>query len=90
MDNAIEVRGLAKRFDDVQAVAGVDFDVREGELFGLLGPNGAGKTTTINGKGGRGSGLLLVSCPNPPPRLRALARPTYAAALSSSASSADE
>jgi len=44
----IEVRGLAKRFDDVQALAGVDFDVREGELFGFLGPNGAGKTTTIN------------------------------------------
>ncbi len=44
----IEVRGLAKQFDDVQAVAGVDFDVAEGELFGFLGPNGAGKTTTIN------------------------------------------
>ena len=45
---AIEVRGLAKRFGDVQAVAGIDFDVREGELFGFLGPNGAGKSTTIN------------------------------------------
>jgi ABC-2 type transport system ATP-binding protein len=44
----IEVRGLAKRFGEVQAVAGVDFEVREGELFGFLGPNGAGKTTTIN------------------------------------------
>jgi len=44
----IEVRGLAKRFGDVVAVAGVDFDVRDGELFGFLGPNGAGKTTTIN------------------------------------------
>jgi ABC-2 type transport system ATP-binding protein len=44
----IEARGLVKRFGDVQAVAGVDFDVREGELFGFLGPNGAGKTTTIN------------------------------------------
>ena len=44
----IEVRGLAKRYGEVQAVAGVDFDVREGELFGFLGPNGAGKTTTIN------------------------------------------
>jgi len=45
---AIEVRGLAKRFDGVQAVAGVDFEVLRGELFGFLGPNGAGKTTTIN------------------------------------------
>jgi ABC-2 type transport system ATP-binding protein len=44
----IHVRELAKRFDGVQAVAGVDFDVVEGEVFGLLGPNGAGKTTTIN------------------------------------------
>ena len=45
---AIDVRGLAKRFGDVQAVAEVGFSVREGELFGFLGPNGAGKTTTIN------------------------------------------
>ncbi len=45
---AIEVRGLVKRFGDVEAVAGIDFDVREGELFGFLGPNGAGKSTTIN------------------------------------------
>jgi len=44
----IDVRGLTKRFDDVQAVAGVDFSVAEGEIFGFLGPNGAGKTTTIN------------------------------------------
>jgi len=47
-DTAIEVTGLAKRFGDVQAVAGVDFQVHAGELFGFLGPNGAGKTTTIN------------------------------------------
>jgi ABC-2 type transport system ATP-binding protein len=45
---AIEARSLAKRFGDVEAVAGIDFDVREGELFGFLGPNGAGKSTTIN------------------------------------------
>ncbi len=45
---AIEVRGMAKRFGDVEAVAGIDFDVRDGELFGFLGPNGAGKSTTIN------------------------------------------
>ncbi len=45
---AIEVRSLAKRFGEVQAVAGIEFDVWKGELFGFLGPNGAGKTTTIN------------------------------------------
>ncbi len=45
---AIRVHGLTKRFGTVQAVAGVDFEVKPGELFGFLGPNGAGKTTTIN------------------------------------------
>ena len=36
-----------RRALDVEAVKGISFEVREGELFGLLGPNGAGKTTTI-------------------------------------------
>jgi ABC-2 type transport system ATP-binding protein len=44
---AIEARGLTKRFGDFVAVAGIDYDVRHGEIFGLLGPNGSGKTTTI-------------------------------------------
>ena len=43
----IRVRGLTKRYGDVQAVAGIDFDVAKGEIFGLLGPNGAGKTTSV-------------------------------------------
>ena len=43
----VRVRGLTKRYGDVQAVAGIDFDVARGEVFGLLGPNGAGKTTTV-------------------------------------------
>jgi ABC-2 type transport system ATP-binding protein len=43
----IEARGLAKRYGETQAVAGVDLAVRPGEIFGFLGPNGAGKTTTI-------------------------------------------
>jgi ABC-type molybdenum transport system ATPase subunit/photorepair protein PhrA len=41
----IEVRGLRKSYDGVEAVAGIDLTVREGEIF--LGPNGAGKTTTV-------------------------------------------
>ena len=45
--NAVEVRSLTKSYGDLQAVAGVDFDVRAGETFGFLGPNGAGKSTTI-------------------------------------------
>jgi ABC-2 type transport system ATP-binding protein len=45
---AIVVRGLAKRYDQVNAVRGVDFEVASGEVFGFLGPNGAGKTTTIS------------------------------------------
>ncbi|HET6443620.1 MAG TPA: ATP-binding cassette domain-containing protein [candidate division Zixibacteria bacterium] len=44
---SVEVRNLAKRFGDIQAVADVSFGVEPGEIFGLLGPNGAGKTTTI-------------------------------------------
>jgi ABC-2 type transport system ATP-binding protein len=47
MSHAIEVRGLRKRYGDLEAVRGVDFSVPRGEVFGLLGPNGAGKTTTV-------------------------------------------
>jgi ABC-2 type transport system ATP-binding protein len=46
-DLAITVRGLRKSYGDIAAVAGVDLDVRRGEVFALLGPNGAGKTTTV-------------------------------------------
>ncbi|MFC7229607.1 ABC transporter ATP-binding protein [Salinirubellus salinus] len=46
--NAIELRGLTKRFGDVTALDDVTLDVREGEIFGFLGPNGAGKSTTID------------------------------------------
>ena len=43
----IRARGLTKAFGARTAVAGIDFDVRDGEFFGFLGPNGAGKTTTM-------------------------------------------
>jgi ABC-2 type transport system ATP-binding protein len=46
--NAVEVTDVARCFGTVQALAGVDLTVSEGEFFGLLGPNGAGKTTLIS------------------------------------------
>lgn len=45
MTNAVEIRGLGKRFDKVLALDDVSFAVDDGELFGLVGPDGAGKTT---------------------------------------------
>jgi ABC-2 type transport system ATP-binding protein len=47
MSSAIVARDLRKSYRGVEALRGVDLEVREGEVFGLLGPNGAGKTTTI-------------------------------------------
>ena len=46
-DLMIDVCELRRTFKDAEAVAGISFSVRRGEIFGLLGPNGAGKTTTI-------------------------------------------
>jgi ABC-2 type transport system ATP-binding protein len=43
----ISVSGLHKKYGNVEAVRGIDFEVNSGEVFGLLGPNGAGKTTTV-------------------------------------------
>ncbi|HUB74541.1 MAG TPA: ATP-binding cassette domain-containing protein [Solirubrobacteraceae bacterium] len=45
---AVAVRGLTKRYGELEAVRGIDFEVAAGEIFGFLGPNGAGKSTTIN------------------------------------------
>ncbi len=59
----IRARGLTKVFGARSAVAGIDFDVRDGEFFGFLGPNGAGKTTTmrmIAGVSPRTSGTLEI------------------------------
>jgi linearmycin/streptolysin S transport system ATP-binding protein len=44
----LEADNLVKKYGETAAVAGISFDVEEGEVFGLLGPNGAGKTTTIS------------------------------------------
>jgi lipooligosaccharide transport system ATP-binding protein len=52
----VHARGLVKRFGEITAVDGVDFDVRRGEAFGFLGPNGAGKTSTMR----------MVGCVSPP------------------------
>src|SRR6202521_4943695 len=55
-DSVISVQALQKRYDKVEAVKGIDFQVREGEVFGLLGPNGAGKTSTVEILEGLGPG----------------------------------
>ncbi|WP_432707832.1 ABC transporter ATP-binding protein [Nocardioides kribbensis] len=46
-DSMIWAQGLRKGFGDVEAVRGIDVDVRRGEAFGFLGPNGAGKSSTM-------------------------------------------
>jgi lipooligosaccharide transport system ATP-binding protein len=52
----VHARGLVKRFGELFAVDGVDFDVERGEAFGFLGPNGAGKTSTMR----------MIGCVSPP------------------------
>jgi ABC-2 type transport system ATP-binding protein len=47
MQTIISVRDLKKKYGDFEAVKGISFEVKEGEIFGLLGPNGAGKSTTL-------------------------------------------
>jgi lipooligosaccharide transport system ATP-binding protein len=52
----VHARSLVKRFGSLVAVDGIDFDVRQGEVFGFLGPNGAGKTSTMR----------MIGCVSPP------------------------
>ena len=47
MMDALVVKDVRKTFGEVEAVKGISFTVKEGEIFGLIGPNGAGKTTTL-------------------------------------------
>ena len=54
-DALIHARGLTKRFGELTAVDGIDFDVAPGESFGFLGPNGAGKT----------SAMRMIGCVSP-------------------------
>jgi len=69
------VRDLRKRYGEVEAVRGIDFSVRRGEVFGLLGPNGAGKTTTVEileGYRERSGGSVSVLGHDPADRSREL------------------
>ena len=71
---AIQVRGLRKSYGPVEAVRGIDLEVRSGEIFAFLGPNGAGKTTTVEileGYRSRDAGEVRVLGQDP-------ARPTSA------------
>ena len=59
----VSVRGLVKRYGSHEVVAGIDLEVRRGEIFAFLGPNGAGKTTTVEileGFGQRTAGQVSV------------------------------
>lgn len=47
MNSVLQVAGLRKFYGNLEALKGIDFEVREGEIFALIGPNGAGKTTAL-------------------------------------------
>jgi multidrug/hemolysin transport system ATP-binding protein len=64
MNNIIEIKDLRKTFGDIKAVDGLNFSVKEGELFAFLGQNGAGKSTTISiicGRLAKDSGSVTIS-----------------------------
>jgi ABC-type multidrug transport system ATPase subunit len=47
MSEILQLTGVWKAYDEVQALSGLDLEAKRGEIFGLVGPNGAGKTTCI-------------------------------------------
>src|SRR3954451_8687180 len=62
-ESVISVAGLRKSYGDLEAVRGIDLEVRAGEVFAFLGPNGAGKTTTteiLEGYRERSAGTVAV------------------------------
>jgi ABC-2 type transport system ATP-binding protein len=72
---AIDVQDLRKSYGEFEAIRGISFAVRPGEVFGLLGPNGAGKTTTVEileGYRERSSGTVAVLGFDPGERSRSL------------------
>lgn len=74
-ESVIEVSDLRKSYGDVDAVRGISFHVRRGEVFAMLGPNGAGKTTTaeiLEGYRDRSSGAVSVLEHDPAKREKSL------------------
>ncbi len=62
---AISISALDKTYDNgFKALAGIDLEIKRGEIFALLGPNGAGKTTLINAVCGivRPTGGRILVC----------------------------
>ena len=51
-ETAIKIRGLQKIYGKLEAVKGIDLDIKQGEIYGLIGPDGAGKTSTFQILGG--------------------------------------
>ena len=48
METVIEIKDLVKKYGENEAVKGISFEIKRGEVVGFLGPNGAGKSTTMN------------------------------------------
>ena len=81
----VDVQGLVKSYGGVTAVAGIDLQIRQGEILALLGPNGAGKTTTVEileGYRTRDAGEISV-LGHDPARQRSLLKPEIGIVLQS-------